>query len=344
MLSGLDILPLEGARSPMHLPGMVDILERPSDPDCEAGSQLWDLYRAGRGSGRITAHLGDFQLRSNREAGCVALPLGRSLGSAGRGAGLLVRADRSCLVFRTRDRKPWGRSAEPHRQIEFLPIVLRLSRTIAYGEDAVVIPTIDRASSRPDIAFTVIPRHRFQTDDEEVQEISRALGAQLCWEATAWANVLDDIPALSPQGAWPAAFPGHSIDDETLARFNQHATQVARFVVDQEQGHIRGLAMRVFSGRPLQGGVAPARLSLRFDPAGQRSIDPSQHDRIATLLSRLVFQGEFAADLLIAQQMKEPSVTARGLDRVQLVNLTTSGSLSNHERLELVARFGDQVD
>lgn len=342
MFASLDILPLEGARSPMHLPGQVDILQRPVDPDCEAGARMWDLYNASKAPGRIVAHLGDFQLRSATKAGYAALPLGRSLGSAGRGAGLLVMADLSCLVFRTRDRKPWARGPEPHRAIEFLPIVLRLSGLLPYGMEHVVIPALDAGQSGPEIAFQVIAKAGSPVPSTEDREIVRALTAQLCWEATAWGNMLDDIPALSPDGVWPAAFPFKAIDGSDLDRFREHATRAARYILDKERASIRGLMVRIVSGRPLQGGMMPARLSLRLDSAGQDVVPAHEHDRICARLSRLVFRGEFAADRLLAQHMREEATSNGKLDRVQLATFSANGPLSNHERLELTAIFGNE--
>lgn len=345
MFAGLDILPLEGARSPMHLPGQSDILERIADPDCEAGAHAWDLFRASKTPGRITTHLGAFQLRSAREAGYAALPLGRSLGAASRGAGLLVRADRTCLAFRTADRKPWGRGAEPHREIEFLPIVLRLAKLLPYGDDCVVRPELSLGPDTPEIVFTSSPLGAGPIASTEAREISRSMGAQLCWETTAWSNMLDEISGLAPDGTWPAAFPSRSLDEEGLLRFKAHAARAARYLVDKEQSLIQGVMVRVISGRRLQGGVAPARLSLRLDSARADVVPASEHDRICARASRLIFRGEFAADRLIAQDAREDKTgVSRGLDRVQLASISASGPLSNHERLELLAEFGDESD
>lgn len=344
MFAGLDILPLEGARGPMHLPGQVDILDRPADPDCEAGAQLWTLHQGSQTPGRITAALADFQMKSARAAGYAAIPLGQSLGSAGRGAGILVRADRSCLVFRTLDRKAWGRGPEPHRMIEFLPVVLRLSPLLPYGDACAVAPALCLGEGKPHIRFTAITRKQDPIAPNDASEIERTLGAQLCWEATAWGNVLDDLPPLSPGGTWPAAFPHCDIAQDALRRLKAHARRAARFVLDQEQALLRGLALRVISGRRLQGGVAPARLSMRLDAAGPHVVPAQEHDRIMRRLSRLVFRGEFSADRLTAQEIREGKNGAAGLDRVSLINLNLSGPASNHERLELLAEFGNEED
>ena len=61
-------------------------------------------------------------------------------------------------------------------------------------------------------------------------------------------------------------------------------------------------------------------------------------------LSRLVFRGEFSADRLTAQEIREGKNGAAGLDRVSLINLNLSGPASNHERLELLAEFGNEED
>lgn len=342
MFSGLDILPLEGARGPMHLPGQVDILDRPADPDCEAGAQLWSLHQGSQTPGRITAALGDFQLKSAREGGYAAIPLGQSLGSAGRGAGILVRADRSCLVFRTVDRKAWGRGPEPHRMIEFLPIVLRLPPLLPYGDACAVEPALCLSAGKPCIRFTAIARTDDPVSPDDATEIERALGAQLCWEATAWGNILDELSPIDPQGTWPAAFPRCDISPGDLKRFEAHARRAARFVLDQEQYLLRGLALRVISGRRLQGGVAPARLSLRLDAEGPHVVPAQEHDRIMRRLSRLLFRGEFSADRLTAQEIRPGKNGAAGLDRISLINLSLTGPASNHERLELLAEFGDQ--
>jgi len=339
MYRNLDIHPLHARGQATPLCSGAEILRRVVDPDRQAAAVLWHLFSSGKACD--TGHL----RASFEQASCFPrdvppaslLRLGRGLGQAGRGAGLLVCADASCLVIRRLHAAPWPRGALDDAALEILPVILELPPVIVYGASALVRCRLDPAPPS-------LPEIRFDPVDEipDAEEIERSLRSQICWEATAWGNMIDGLPPLAPEGAWPAAFPGSVLSDEALASFRHRAAQAAQFLLFQQRELLKAVRLKVFSALPLQGAVSPARLTASFQTRNGDVLDTRLFDTLVARLETMIFGGSspFRADEMIAQRLKPRKDRAHGLSRVCLAEVAADRTPSNHDLIQLHTIFG----
>ena len=268
------------------------MLERRVDPDCVAGAILWDLYKQFYDAehARIRVPYDTLcQIGSGGRA-CRPMRLGRGLGLAGRGAGLLICADRSCLVIRTAKSEPWPLGGLHATFVDILPIALHLPKIIPYGDDRAALLEVGGLDLKEAcLSFELMSLAERRSGESDAEDVQRSLLAQVCWEATSWGSCLDGLPPLDPSGAWPAAFPVDPPSADLLASFQSRARQAAQFLLITESTLIEAVKLRIYSALPLQGGVSPARLSASFFSRSGDVLEALEHDRLVARLERMIF-------------------------------------------------------
>lgn len=344
MYQGLDFYPPAQIQGTLHIGAGADVLERRVDPDCVAGAILWDLYKQFYDAehARIRVPYDTLcQIGSGGRA-CRPMRLGRGLGLAGRGAGLLICADRSCLVIRTAKSEPWPLGGLHATFVDILPIALHLPKIIPYGDDRAALLEVGGLDLKEAcLSFELMSLAERRSGESDAEDVQRSLLAQVCWEATSWGSCLDGLPPLDPSGAWPAAFPVDPPSADLLASFQSRARQAAQFLLITESTLIEAVKLRIYSALPLQGGVSPARLSASFFSRSGDVLEALEHDRLVARLERMIFAPDAPcrADRIVAQRLVERKDAGRRLVRIALCELSVKDLPSNHEILHLHRLF-----
>jgi len=245
-----------------------------------------------------------------------------------RGAGYVLCADHSLLVFQSLCHRSWAAGDTP-RTLRVLPIVFRLTPVVDFGR----APHAPRP--RPDrIDWCPAPGREDAPDP--------ILATQLDDEVCAWAGWGPSLPDLvtphkdsTAESCWPSFFPAPDPDPERIAAFEAFALDAAGAVLSRHSGLTR-CRVTVWAARPLQGGFAPPQITAHWH--GETTL---AKQRLDAQLYALLFgaKSPWSIGDLIGQILIADVVDGFSAQPFLLADLDLAPPGSAHARAALLQRF-----
>lgn len=247
-----------------------------------------------------------------------------------RGAGYALCADHSLLVFQSLCQRPWS-AGVAHRTLRILPIVFRLA------------PIIE-SDQGPKTAYLDASSAGYRSVADRDATRDAALAHHLTAETIAWADWSLCLPDLvdprepdraAHNGCWPAFFPNPDLRSDLLADFIAHAEAAISALLTRLPGITRG-QVSIWSARPLQGGLAPPRITAFWH--GDLPMPKAQID---TYLHALLFGVHSPWNItdFIGHTLMSDGVDGFTPDPILLADLDLRAPPSGHARAALLQRF-----
>ena len=256
-----------------------------------------------------------------------------------RGAGYILFADLSLLIFQRSDRQAWSAADLNPGQVDILPVVFRITPVIPTRGGNVRIET-RQADEGLSLSFKRSAR-------KDTFDPPKVIHEQIAREVGAWAAWIRYMPALAkpvpegcnPHGDWPAFFPREVLRHQALKDFQDHVLKTVQSVMAWVPKGFHQAQVSAWSSRPLQGGVEPIKIALNWQMAP--TCPPYQTDALQEHVNSLVFAENlpWRMDDFPALKLFKGAPGAAHTSADELFTCLVQSPTSNHERLSLRASF-----
>lgn len=320
MHQSFDVLP---ETSNLRFPGQPErrrILRRPDEPTAlYALSTLWRCHQScyDPEQGRIRTSCAEMLAAFSHETRptILSLTLDPHLKEAHcHDDALVLFPDRSAFVASSVGRDLW----------HILPIVLRLDT----DDMTPFLEAADLGLQNP-------------CSDEVVRTLD---------EVGFWGDVLRASPAplergeAAPPGlhsAWPSCFPSNDISFEARRVIQRRLDIAVQVIMARHAPAFLSLSAKVYSARPLQGGVSPAR--ILHTQRSTKGFDLPHASEIRRQIAQIVFckTAGLPEDALIGQLHHFDKKGLMHYHRIEIASSNSARPPSHHQRLKILEEFPD---